>query len=448
MSDRVSLDMLRKNQSPPEDSRRRLVQRVVSSSYFNKSARLSEMFLYLCNRVLDESANDIHELEVGREVFGRPAHYDTTADNIVRVHASMLRKRIDQYFSGEGSDEPVVIDIPKGNYAPVFRPRTVAGIAEASAPSPQLVSPAPSEAGSNLPRERNWKKWLPIAFAVFFICSTAFLLFLNRASVRRGRDLAVPPIVRQFWSQIFLPGKPTAVVLDDAAVGVYQEITGQQIALSQYFDRSYLRIASPGDVPSKPLDSMLTGTLLLRRQSSYENVALLPKLANIAGEMQSSVNLRFARDFSFREVKGGNVILLGNSHSNPWIQPFESHLTLRWNWDPSTGAYYPIDSTASNPEKYRKATDPTIPPKSYTSIAFLPNLGGNGNVLIISGTGGTATNAALAFLSDDRDLQQLQSMFPEHSGQGFPYFEILLKVENRNSLRRGVTIVISRHPHA
>ena len=69
-------------------TRKELVGRVVSSSTICKSARLRELFLYLCNRVLDESVDDIHELELGHKVFGRPEHYDTAADNIVRVHAS------------------------------------------------------------------------------------------------------------------------------------------------------------------------------------------------------------------------------------------------------------------------------------------------------------------------------------------------------------------------
>jgi hypothetical protein len=42
--------------------------------------------------------DEIHEQEIGRKVFGCSADYDTATDNIVRVHASMLRKRLDQYL--------------------------------------------------------------------------------------------------------------------------------------------------------------------------------------------------------------------------------------------------------------------------------------------------------------------------------------------------------------
>jgi phytoene/squalene synthetase len=84
---------------------------------------LRDLFLYLCNRVLDESVDDIHELELGHKVFGRPEHYDTATDNIVRVHASLLRKRLAEHFQTEGINEPLVVEIPRGNYAPIFRKR-------------------------------------------------------------------------------------------------------------------------------------------------------------------------------------------------------------------------------------------------------------------------------------------------------------------------------------
>src|SRR5579863_1617618 len=105
------------------DERRLLVERVASSRYVNRSARLRDMLIYLADRVLDEEAGEIHEQEVGHRVFGRPSDYDTTSDNIVRVHASMLRKRLEQYFAAEGANEPLTVEIPKGNYAPVFHER-------------------------------------------------------------------------------------------------------------------------------------------------------------------------------------------------------------------------------------------------------------------------------------------------------------------------------------
>src|SRR5215471_13762821 len=88
-----------------EDPGKFLVERIAASRYFNKSARLRDMLLYLSARILEDKAQQIHEQEVGHKVFGRPPDYDTTSDSIVRVHASLLRRRLEQYFSAEGANE-------------------------------------------------------------------------------------------------------------------------------------------------------------------------------------------------------------------------------------------------------------------------------------------------------------------------------------------------------
>jgi hypothetical protein len=55
------------------EGRRLLIERVVSSSYINRSARLRDLLIYLTDRVLDDETLEIHEQEVGYRVFGRAA---------------------------------------------------------------------------------------------------------------------------------------------------------------------------------------------------------------------------------------------------------------------------------------------------------------------------------------------------------------------------------------
>ena len=76
-----------------------LLQRVVTSPQLKRAARMREFLLFVGQRSLREGAAQIHEQEIGSVVFGRPAGYDTSADNIVRVNATDLRKRVDDYFA-------------------------------------------------------------------------------------------------------------------------------------------------------------------------------------------------------------------------------------------------------------------------------------------------------------------------------------------------------------
>ncbi len=396
--------MAKTNISDAKDRKRLLVDQVASSAYFSKSARLREMFIYVCDRVLDHDVDEIHEQEVGRRVFGRPADYDTSADNTVRVHASMLRKRVDQYFATEGCSEPIVIEIPRGNYAPVFRERrALPVVAEFPSQPGNTVAELPTS-GSKW----SWKVWLPAALAVLFAAISVSLYLQNR-HLQGSRALGSAPTVKRFWSQVFQANRPTDIVLGDATLALFEERTGRPVALSEYFDRSYLNKA--GDrATSEKMDSDLAKVLLLKKQTNYSDVSLLAQMTDIAHAVQSDTRVRFARDYSFREVKADNAVMLGNFGSNPWVEPFQNHQTLHWKFDAVLGNYYPIDTTAaaSDQDKFHATMQPGEPPVSYAVVSLFPNMGGTGNVLSISGTGGTAMTGALALLSDEHMMEPTQ----------------------------------------
>jgi len=272
------------------EERRLLIERIAASPYFNRSTRLKDLLHYLAERVLEGEAEEVREQEVGHKVFGRPANYDTTADNIVRVHASMLRKRLEQYFALEGASEPIVVEIPKGNYAPVFHPRAL--------PLPER----PPDVVIDRPRS-NWLVWILAATTVLFAGTTLWVARSPRAPAAK----TTRPIVALFWSNVFAANRLTDLVVDDAAVGLYQELTGKEISLTSYFDRSYLRTL--GDEPE--------AKLILRRQSSYANSSFLWKLMQIPEADHWREIPRFARDYSFRELKANNAILPGKFTQQP-----------------------------------------------------------------------------------------------------------------------------------
>jgi hypothetical protein len=113
-----------------------LIERVAATPSLKRAARLREFLLYVGNQSLKLGRTDIHEQEIGETVFGRPRAYDTGQDNIVRVSATELRKRIDAYFAAEGLSEPVIFEIPRGTYLPAFRQRETAPIHNLPSPLP------------------------------------------------------------------------------------------------------------------------------------------------------------------------------------------------------------------------------------------------------------------------------------------------------------------------
>ncbi len=232
--------------------------------------------------------------------------------------------------------------------------------------------------------------------------------------------------------------------MDDAGIALYQELTGSEIRLSEYYDRNYLRHLGEKSFGAK-VDGGLAASIVLKRQSSYANTSLLWKLSENASSVHGQAGIHFARDYSFRELKSNSAVLLGNTRSNPWIEPFENRLGIRWKFDSEHSVYYPVDSLGApaDAERYRSMAD-----GGYASIGLVPNLSGTGSVLILSGSGGSAIITAADFLVDAASLNRLQSRLPTRAAGKFPYFEALLHLKARSRLPGDAAIVISRAPRS
>jgi TolB-like protein/tetratricopeptide (TPR) repeat protein len=102
---------------------REQLERVTRSDLFVRSARLRALLEFLVGRVLagvDEAAK---EYTIGVEVYGRTPSYDPRTDPIVRVEMRQLRLKLSAYYSTAGQHDPVLIDVPKGQYRAVITPR-------------------------------------------------------------------------------------------------------------------------------------------------------------------------------------------------------------------------------------------------------------------------------------------------------------------------------------
>src|SRR6202040_895863 len=103
------------------DKRWQLVQRIVSSPPFQKSTRLRDLLHFITEQTIHGKAHELTEQHIGNALFHKPSDYSPLEDSSVRVHARQLRLKLHEYFHEEGRNEPLILDIPKGSYAPVFR---------------------------------------------------------------------------------------------------------------------------------------------------------------------------------------------------------------------------------------------------------------------------------------------------------------------------------------
>ena len=97
------------------------VRRILASRIFSRSARLTRFVSFVMQHALHTNGESLKEYVLGVEVFDRPSAYDPRIDPIVRVEARRLRSKLASYYASVGRGDPVIVEIPKGTYTPVFR---------------------------------------------------------------------------------------------------------------------------------------------------------------------------------------------------------------------------------------------------------------------------------------------------------------------------------------
>src|SRR5262245_31085602 len=100
------------------------IERLVNSHILHGSESLCKLLRYLGEQTLDHPGNSVKEYQIATEVFGRPANFDPHSDSTVRVQAGRLRLKLGEFYSSEGAEDPVVVELPKGSYALSFHLRS------------------------------------------------------------------------------------------------------------------------------------------------------------------------------------------------------------------------------------------------------------------------------------------------------------------------------------
>ena len=150
--------------APSEDAVRVELARILASRAFARSERQQRFVRYAVECAIEGRPEALKEHALGVEIFNRGRDFDPRADNIVRVEARRLRKRLQDYYQTEGSADPVLIDLPTGGYEPRFSWRTIPN--HAPLPRHALISRRAAAAAA--------------AVALAVIAAAAFVWFSQR----------------------------------------------------------------------------------------------------------------------------------------------------------------------------------------------------------------------------------------------------------------------------
>jgi len=127
--------------APPDPGRvaseRAALQAVLASGIFQNKPRMASLLKYICERYFEGDIDAIKEYSIATDVFHRSQSFDQATDSIVRVEVFRLRKKLRDFYDGEGADQPIEIVVATGHYRPEFIDRD---------PIARLQNPPPGSA--------------------------------------------------------------------------------------------------------------------------------------------------------------------------------------------------------------------------------------------------------------------------------------------------------------
>ena len=452
MNKPVSEPALLQEEQPYSEVCWALLERILASSQLRRAARLREFLLFVGQRSIKDGLDQIHEQEIGAKVFGRPPDYDTSLDNIVRVNASELRKRIEDYFATDGVGEALVMEIPRGSYKPVFRPRTILpGVeprVEPSAQTPEPVenavtaTPAKEALQTTAPVQSRRDGRLLVVMSLLIVALAAGCLWLGRENhaLRQSLDSNAAlgtPVINAFWSE-FLRARPnTDIILADTSFALIEDITKRSIPLSEYLSRNFVNtVQTPALSPDRRADLQM---IIQRNNGSLGDFRAAQRLLAL-DPPGKNFHVYSARDYTPALVKQDNIILIGARKSNPWVDLFADKLTFTAEYETDHGDYIRNKApSAGEQARYQPAPLPTT--GGYCVISYLPNPQQSGKVLILAGTDSAATEGAGDFLTSEDQLSRFEKMLHVTT---LPYFELVLKTSNLNGTPIDAQIVAYR----
>jgi hypothetical protein len=118
---------------------RQQLDRLLASATFKQVDRLKRFLSFIVLESIGGRSTELKEYVIGVHVFGKEPSFDPRTDPIVRVQARRLRAKLVRYYQEEGASDEVIVDLPKGGYAPVFKRRETSAAAKRSIAS-ALVS--------------------------------------------------------------------------------------------------------------------------------------------------------------------------------------------------------------------------------------------------------------------------------------------------------------------
>lgn len=405
------------------------LETLLASRLLRESQQLQTFLEFVVRETLAGRSGGLKEYLLGCQVFGRKPDYEPRHDGIVRVQATALRKRLERYYAGDGANDLVVVELPRGGYVPTFRYRASGEGAAPAAEAPAARQPDVST------RRRLLLKGFLAGAAITGAVAAAWLSLRPAAKAAYRTTAAAPADFPELWSAFFDPGVQNLV-----SFGVplfYRDGSGIYVR--------DVRVNSPGRERESRIDEFARKMNVspVPTDDTYTGVGELMGTNLVAAFLASRgapVKIASARTIAESDLPGQNLVVVSSLRFQTLLQG--RRLPSDFRFEPTQPEVIRnLKPLTGEKEAYLCDIGAGVS-ASYALVSMWPGVTPRRRILYIGGVHTWATQAATEFVLAPNQLRWLAREFAEdrktsRHGPVSPFFQILLRVEGRheNSLR-------------
>lgn len=406
------------------------LDRILNSRWLSSSHQLSALLRHVVEATLAGETDRLKEYALGIDVFHRSPGYDPRNDAIVRVQASVLRKRLASYYENEGAGAALRITMPRGGYVPEFE--------TGAAPPPPPADAAGFDPVPLPPPPAASRRW-PL-FAAGLLAGA--VLFFVSNWLWQGRRIR--PECPELWGAYLTPGVATVagfgvplffagsdgLFLRDTHVN---RLTDDQSRIDRLGQVLQNRFRAQGDVYTGIGDA-IGGHLIARWLEQH-------------GVTTSMVNSNYIGPSDFA---GRNAVIVASARFQTLLQAMDIPRHIHFSPESVQGRYVIDNPLPGEPATYTPRGSDTGVSTSYAVVSLWPGDAAERRILYLSGIETWSTQGAAQYVLDPeamRDLHQRLSQDPPTGPLGVrsPYFQVLLRVEGKNNVVRSAHYVTHRY---
>ena len=338
---------------------------------------------------------------------------------MVRVQAGRLRVKLSEFYAGDGAEDPIIVELPKGTYVLAFHHRAAAPARSAAAGNGAAAVQAAPEAAA--PRG----KWILAIATLTFLLAVAAVVILslvsNRNSAQAGisHDVNTPPAaMRVFWNG-FVSGQDEPWVIFSNA-----KFVGRPDVGLRYYESS--KDKNP---------------IIFDHYTGVGEVLAVHELDHLFESFHHGIRVKRGSLFSLDDAKNNNLIFVGSPLENltlleiPGTEDFVFHRVTSGarKGDPEILNVHP---QPGEPKEFLGTPQDDPLTEDYAVIAAVKGLEPSQAVLILAGETTIGTQAAVEYVCNKNSVEQLLlRLSVAQTGQLKP-FEAVIRVK----VTRGVPV--------